>query len=326
MDSLEKVEFAARVEWAFGVALSDEEASGIDSALAAAVLLDARLSLPAGAGIAGSAPEVARSAGGRLRRSVPRLPRSVPSVLTVPAQHSTPPSAARLRATPGSACPVPVPVSARTLLGPAPRSSPPAAIDLVDRLTGRHLAAGRGDRTAYFDPDLGAVSYRALHEAARGYAGALLAQGIAPGARARRRRGLGHRRRGPRPLVHGPSPSRSPDARRGRPHTVAGRRAARPRSCLRARTAPGRPFAGTERVPDGCAESTASAPGTPPRRSRRPRPRPALPPEALVHGRRAPRGSAPPAAPAGPRAGPACRSCDHRLAGRLRAASELRRP
>ncbi|CAO0834539.1 2-succinylbenzoate--CoA ligase [Streptomyces microflavus] len=46
------------------------------------------------------------------------------------------------------------------------------------------LAAGRGDRTAYFDPDLGAVSYRALHEAARGYAGALLAQGIAPGARA----------------------------------------------------------------------------------------------------------------------------------------------
>ncbi|MET7503599.1 AMP-binding protein [Streptomyces microflavus] len=185
MDSLEKVEFAARVEWAFGVALSDEEASGIDSALAAAVLLDARLSLPAGAGIAGSAPEAARSAGGppAAIRSAPAALRSVPSP-TVPAQHSTPPSAAGLRPAPSPPAPSrppspPAPSSARR---PAP--SPPAAIDLVDRLTGRHLAAGRGDRTAYFDPDLGAVSYRALHEAARGYAGALLAQGIAPGARA----------------------------------------------------------------------------------------------------------------------------------------------
>ncbi|MYR37817.1 AMP-binding protein, partial [Streptomyces sp. SID4944] len=59
-----------------------------------------------------------------------------------------------------------------------------AGIDLVDRLVGRHLAAGRGDRTAYLDPGLGAVSYRALYEAARGYAGALLAHGVAPGARA----------------------------------------------------------------------------------------------------------------------------------------------
>ncbi|MYR37976.1 o-succinylbenzoate--CoA ligase, partial [Streptomyces sp. SID4944] len=57
MDSLEKVEFAARVEWAFGVALSDEEASGIDSALAAAVLLDARLPLAAGAGAGVAVPE-----------------------------------------------------------------------------------------------------------------------------------------------------------------------------------------------------------------------------------------------------------------------------
>ncbi|WP_234370695.1 acyl carrier protein, partial [Streptomyces luridiscabiei] len=110
MDSLEKVEFAARVEWAFGVALSDEEASGIDSALAAAVLLDARLSLPAGAVIAGSAPEAARSAGGppAALRPAPAALRSVPSS-TVPAQHSTPPSAAGLRPAPSRSPSPPAP-------------------------------------------------------------------------------------------------------------------------------------------------------------------------------------------------------------------------
>lgn len=161
MDSLEKAELAARIEWAFGVALSDEEASGIDSVLAAAVLLDARLPLPAGAGV--SAPAHARSAA-----SPPAGLRSGPS---------SPPRS-----------PVPAPRSAAPGVS-APADRPAAApaslsIDLVERLTGRHLAAGRGDRTAYLDPELGPVSYRALHEAARGYAGALRAHGVPSGARA----------------------------------------------------------------------------------------------------------------------------------------------
>ncbi|MFJ7061995.1 AMP-binding protein [Streptomyces microflavus] len=175
MDSLEKVEFAARVEWAFGVALSDEEASGIDSALAAAVLLDARFPLPAGAGIAGSAPAAARSAGGP-----PAGLRSAPSS-PAPSRHPAPRSAAPDVSAP-SGRPATAPASAG--IGLSTGVDLPAAIDLVDRLTGRHLASGHGDRTAYLDPDLGPVSYRALHEAARGYAGALLAQGITPGARA----------------------------------------------------------------------------------------------------------------------------------------------
>ncbi|PWS43485.1 o-succinylbenzoate--CoA ligase, partial [Streptomyces sp. ZEA17I] len=80
MDSLEKVEFAARVEWAFGVALSDEEASGIDSARAAAVLLESRLPPAAGAG--GTVPE----AGGTVpeaRVAVPEAARSA-GVRTAP--------------------------------------------------------------------------------------------------------------------------------------------------------------------------------------------------------------------------------------------------
>ncbi|MFF6906480.1 AMP-binding protein [Streptomyces sp. NPDC012389] len=260
MDSLEKVEFAARVEWAFGVALSDEEASSIDSALAAAELLDARVSLPAGAGagvagagagVAGSVrppvPGAARSAAGTPAAvgSVPSSPaglRTAPSspVPALPEPSSPTPSfptpapsspaglrsdlslpAPSPRPAPRSAVPAASTQAARPATAPASTDSalttggalttfgapttgsslttgsgratgsslttgpdPSAAIDLVERLTGRHLAAGRGERTAYLDPDLGAVSYRALHEAARGYAGALLAHGVAPGARA----------------------------------------------------------------------------------------------------------------------------------------------
>ncbi|SEM10674.1 acyl carrier protein [Streptacidiphilus jiangxiensis] len=57
------------------------------------------------------------------------------------------------------------------------------ATDLVDRLVGRQLAAGRGGCTAVVDPDLGEVDYRRLHGAARGYAGALRAAGVTPGSR-----------------------------------------------------------------------------------------------------------------------------------------------
>ncbi|MFZ4283768.1 phosphopantetheine-binding protein, partial [Streptomyces rhizosphaericola] len=89
MDSLEKVEFAARVEWAFGVALSDEEASGIDSARAAAVLLESRLPPAAGAGgtvpEAGVAvPEAARSAGVRTAPSPPDAGLARPGPLSAP--------------------------------------------------------------------------------------------------------------------------------------------------------------------------------------------------------------------------------------------------
>lgn len=59
----------------------------------------------------------------------------------------------------------------------------PAEIDLVHRLVAVHLAEGRGERPAYLDPDAGEVSYARLYEAARGYAGALRARGIAPGTR-----------------------------------------------------------------------------------------------------------------------------------------------
>ncbi|WP_372405895.1 AMP-binding protein [Streptomyces luteireticuli] len=55
--------------------------------------------------------------------------------------------------------------------------------DLVERLVGRQLAAGRGDLLSYADPDVGAVSYAALYEAARGYAGALAEAGVMPGSR-----------------------------------------------------------------------------------------------------------------------------------------------
>ncbi|MFF3812111.1 AMP-binding protein [Streptomyces bacillaris] len=196
MDSLEKVEFAARVEWAFGVALSDEEASGVDSALAAAVLLDTRLPLAAGAGAGApvpearvSVPEAARSTAGPsagVRTAPPPPAPALPGPSPLSSSRPAPPSP---RPAQRPAVPYAEPgVSAsagRPGRAPVPTGIDRAAgIDLVDRLVGRHLAAGRGDRTAYLDPGLGAVSYRALYEAARGYAGALLAHGVAPGSRA----------------------------------------------------------------------------------------------------------------------------------------------
>lgn len=66
--------------------------------------------------------------------------------------------------------------------GTAP-PEPASAVDLVRRLVGAHLDAGRGNRPAYLDPDVGEVSYRRLHQAARGYAGALRSRGVEPGSR-----------------------------------------------------------------------------------------------------------------------------------------------
>ncbi|MFF4500680.1 AMP-binding protein [Streptomyces sp. NPDC001401] len=57
-------------------------------------------------------------------------------------------------------------------------------MDLIERLLGTHLAAGEGERVCYVDPDVGEVTYTALHDAARGYAGALRELGVAPGTRA----------------------------------------------------------------------------------------------------------------------------------------------
>ncbi|MEO3977686.1 AMP-binding protein [Streptomyces sp. CAU 1734] len=151
VDSLEKVEIAARIEWAFGVSLNDEEAGGIDSVLAAAALLaerGGREREPGGpAAPAPAAPAAPAAAGGGVVAGT-----AVPAAARVPA--------------------------AAAAAGPADGT------DLVHRLTGRHVAAGRAAHTAYLDPDLGAVSYAALHEAARGYAGALRARGVAPGTRA----------------------------------------------------------------------------------------------------------------------------------------------
>ncbi|MET9661660.1 AMP-binding protein [Streptomyces sp. NPDC006510] len=56
-------------------------------------------------------------------------------------------------------------------------------IDLVDLLVAGHVGSGRGDRTAYLDPQAGEVTYAGLLEAARGYAGALQAAGVPGGAR-----------------------------------------------------------------------------------------------------------------------------------------------
>lgn len=56
-----------------------------------------------------------------------------------------------------------------------------AGTDLVQRLVGSHLTAGRGEAISYLDPEAGEISYARLHEAARGYAGALRSLGIRPG-------------------------------------------------------------------------------------------------------------------------------------------------
>ncbi|MDT0321417.1 AMP-binding protein [Streptomyces millisiae] len=56
-------------------------------------------------------------------------------------------------------------------------------VDLIDRLVAGHVSAGGGERTSYLDPEAGEVTYAALLEAARGYAGALRAAGVPEGAR-----------------------------------------------------------------------------------------------------------------------------------------------
>ncbi|MFE8941092.1 AMP-binding protein [Streptomyces sp. NPDC007872] len=56
-------------------------------------------------------------------------------------------------------------------------------VGLIDRLVAGHIAAGRGERTSYLDPQAGDITYAALLEAARGYAGALRAAGVPKGAR-----------------------------------------------------------------------------------------------------------------------------------------------
>ncbi|WP_077063433.1 AMP-binding protein [Streptomyces sp. MP131-18] len=56
-------------------------------------------------------------------------------------------------------------------------------VDLIDRLVAGHVSAGRGERTSYLDPEAGEITYAALLEAARGYAGALRAAGVPESAR-----------------------------------------------------------------------------------------------------------------------------------------------
>jgi acyl-coenzyme A synthetase/AMP-(fatty) acid ligase/surfactin synthase thioesterase subunit len=57
-------------------------------------------------------------------------------------------------------------------------------MDLFDQLVGRHLEAGRGQRLAYVDSDLGEVTYDELARAVRRYAAAVQAMMPQPGARA----------------------------------------------------------------------------------------------------------------------------------------------
>ncbi|MCA2218255.1 AMP-binding protein [Jidongwangia harbinensis] len=52
----------------------------------------------------------------------------------------------------------------------------------MQRLVGRHVDAGDGERVAYHDPDLGPVDYARLYEAARAYAADLHDRGIPVGA------------------------------------------------------------------------------------------------------------------------------------------------
>ncbi|WP_307841365.1 AMP-binding protein [Streptomyces endocoffeicus] len=56
-------------------------------------------------------------------------------------------------------------------------------VNLIDHLVAGHVSAGRGERTSYLDPQAGEITYAALLEAARGYAGALRAAGVPEGAR-----------------------------------------------------------------------------------------------------------------------------------------------
>lgn len=53
----------------------------------------------------------------------------------------------------------------------------------VQRLVGRHIAAGRGDRVCFVDPEIGEVSYAQLYGAARWYAAVLCEAGVPSGTR-----------------------------------------------------------------------------------------------------------------------------------------------
>ncbi|MEU6557830.1 AMP-binding protein [Streptomyces sp. NPDC046915] len=71
--------------------------------------------------------------------------------------------------------------AAVSLLGE--RATSPQGIDLIDHLVTGHISAGRGERTSYLDPQAGEITYAALLEAARGYAGALRTAGVPERAR-----------------------------------------------------------------------------------------------------------------------------------------------
>jgi acyl carrier protein len=104
VDSLEKIEIVARIESAFGVALSSHEAAAMRNIATAAAMLEEK------------------------------------GVVT-------------------------------------------AAVDLVDRLVGVQLSAGRGEEPSYLDPNVGKVSYQSLHSAARAYAGMLESACVPAGVR-----------------------------------------------------------------------------------------------------------------------------------------------
>ncbi|MEV6960752.1 AMP-binding protein [Streptomyces sp. NPDC051207] len=148
VDSLEKVEISVRIERDFGVTLTEEEAAAMDSVRDVAALLDSRV------------PATGPATG-------PGVPgdRDEPAAATAPTQ---PAASAAPRAEPA---------------GPTGPGKAPASVDLVARLVGGHVDAGRGDRVSYVDPDVGEVSYARLYEAARDYAGMLRTLGVAPGSR-----------------------------------------------------------------------------------------------------------------------------------------------
>jgi acyl-coenzyme A synthetase/AMP-(fatty) acid ligase len=56
-------------------------------------------------------------------------------------------------------------------------------MELIQRLVGRHVAEGRGDRVCYVDSGVGEVSYAQLYEAVRRYAAALRDNGARRGTR-----------------------------------------------------------------------------------------------------------------------------------------------
>jgi acyl carrier protein len=166
VDSLEKVEISVRIERDFGVTLTDEEAAAMDSVRDVAALIAGRASATGPA----TDPEVPGTAPGPPAEPGAAAVPADAALLTVPTRSTASPSA---RAEP--------PDAAGGADPPGARSAAP--VDLVARLVGGHLDTGHGDRVSYLDPDVGEVSYAQLYDAARGYAGALRALGVAPGSR-----------------------------------------------------------------------------------------------------------------------------------------------